>query len=97
MAEDPTSGRSDPGSGDDQQGWVHKVTVGVALIVVSFFFLPEGIGALRGDSGIVLFRADDGEPALFFGTALVLLGSIMLAGGAVFIIRGLRQRKSETR
>lgn len=64
-------------------------------MVVSLFFLPEGIGALGGDSGSFMWRADDGEPDVFFGTALVLLGSIMLAGGAVFVIRGWRQRKAE--
>jgi hypothetical protein len=101
MADDPTDRPdSGPGSGsghdDGQQSWAHKVTVGAALMVVSVFFLPEGIGALGGDSGSFMWRADDGEPDVFFGTALVLLGSIMLAGGVVFIVRGLRQRKAET-
>lgn len=96
MTEGDPEGR-DTGSGRDDgaQSWAHKVTVGAALIVVSFFFLPEGIGALGGDSGSFMFRADDGEPDVFFGTLLVLLGSIMLAGGVVFVIRGLRQRKTE--
>lgn len=85
----------DGDDGDEQKGWVHQVTVGAALIVVSLFFLPEGFGALNGDSGNFMFRADDGQPDVFFGSAMLVLGGAMIVGGAVLIVKGLRKRKAE--
>lgn len=81
--------------GDEQKSWAHQLTVGVALIVVSLFFFPEGIGALNGDGGNFLFRADDGKPDVFFGSLLVVLATVMVIGGAFFVVRGLRKRKAE--
>ncbi|GAB3525641.1 hypothetical protein [Arthrobacter monumenti] len=98
MSRDPEPQVPAPHEGDDgeeQKSWAHQLTVGVALIVVSLFFFPEGIGALNGDSGNFLFRADDGKPDVFFGSLLVLLGTVMVIGGTFLIVRGLRKRKAE--
>ncbi len=90
----PAPGQDGP-DGDEQKSWAHQVTVGVAMIVVSLFFMPEGIGALAGDSGNFMFRADDGEPDVLFGSAMLVLSGTMLIAGAVFVLKGLRKRKAE--
>lgn len=99
MDKDPESQVPPPGrdgqDDDEHKSWAHQVTVGAALIVVSFLFFPEGIGALAGDSGSFMFRADDGEPDIFFGSAMLVLAGVMLIGGTVFVLKGLRKRKAE--
>lgn len=91
---EPAQTQPENGSGDEPKSWGHQLGVGTALVLVSFLFFPEGIGALRGDSGNFLFRANDGD-SVFFGAALVLLGTAMLVGGVFMIIKGLRKRKAE--
>lgn len=94
-ANDPAQSPSQQNAQDEPKSWAHQLGVGVALVLVSFFFLPEGIGAVRGEGGSFLYRADAGEPEVFFGGALIVLGVAMLCGGLFFIVRGLRKRNAE--
>lgn len=80
---------------EEPKSWGHQMGVGIALVLVSALFLPEGIGAIQGDSGNFLYRADDGGGAVLFGTVLVVLAAGMLIAGAFFIVRSLRKRAVE--